>query len=136
MRYPCIRLSLLILPTMFVGCNGVNDGRHAIKGRVLFQGKPLDQGLIEFHPVNGPPGPAAGSMIKNGRFTIPHDQGLTDGLYKVVIRSAKPVALYTLPPTASAKERERIADQYNNHTVLMVQVTPGSGTCSFDFEVD
>jgi hypothetical protein len=86
--------------------------------------------------MNGPPGLAAGSMIRNGRFRIPHDQGLTDGVYKVVIRSAKPVALYTLPPTALAKDRERIAQRYNDQTELTVEVTPGSETCSFDFQVD
>ena len=136
MRHPSIRLSLLVFPTLLVACNGASDGRHAIKGRVLFEGKPLDQGLIEFHPVNGPPGPAAGSMVTTGRFAIPREQGLIVGVYKVVIRSAEPVALYTLPPMAPARKRERIAARYNDQSELTAEVTPGIGTCSFEFKVD
>jgi hypothetical protein len=136
MRHPSISLRLLVFSTLLVACNGPSDGRHAIKGQVLFQGKPLDQGLIEFHPVNGPPGPAAGGMIRAGRFAIPREQGLPVGVYKVVIRSAEPVPLYTLPPMTLASNRERIAARYNDYTELTAEVTPRSGTCSFEFKVD
>ena len=135
MHHASIRLVVLVVPALLVACNGPSDGRRAIKGRILFKGQPLDQGLIEFHAVNGPPGLAAGSMIRAGRFTIPQEQGLKAGLYKVVIRSAEAVPLYTLP-TAPARNRERIAARYNDRTELTAEVTPGSGTCTFDFKVD
>jgi hypothetical protein len=136
MRHAAIRLSFLVFSTLLAACNGASGGRHAITGRVLFQGQPLDQGLIEFHPVHGPPGPAAGCMVRAGRFTIPQEQGLIVGVYKVVIRSAEPVPLYTLPPNAPARNRERIAARYNDQTELTAEVTSESGTCSFEFQVD
>jgi hypothetical protein len=73
-------------------------------------------------------------MVTAGRFAIPREQGLTAGVYKVVIRSKEPIPVFTLPPPG--KNLERIGERYNERSELTVEVTPGSGVCSFEFKVE
>ena len=71
--------SLAVVLLTLAGCGG-GDGldRHRVKGTVTFQGKPLDQGSIEFSPADGQ-GTISGGSITNGHYDLPADHGLEPG---------------------------------------------------------
>ncbi|MES2788039.1 MAG: carboxypeptidase-like regulatory domain-containing protein [Planctomycetota bacterium] len=81
-----LRRSLLVVAFVFVcGCGGKDPyERHAISGIVSLDGEPLATGNITFFPeASG--AVATGGTIQDGEFTIPKDQGLPTGKYKVSI---------------------------------------------------
>lgn len=125
-----------LLVAALAGCGDDSKGRRAVQGVVQFRGEPLDQGAIEFSPVGGPPGPAAGTMIRNGEFAIPAPQGLVPGSYRVSISSPKPGPPVQANPYAPFQSVERIAAKYNADSKLTVEVIAGRGPCTFSFNVE
>ncbi|MDR1052580.1 MAG: hypothetical protein LBL39_00230 [Planctomycetaceae bacterium] len=82
---------LLLLPIL-TGCGGNNpQGRVPVRGEVNLDGKPLEQGDILFSSVEGmTPAVATGSLIKNGKFSLPAEHGLIpDQTYSVQFRSVE-----------------------------------------------
>ncbi|MDR0705477.1 MAG: hypothetical protein LBF88_10885 [Planctomycetaceae bacterium] len=91
MRY--LIFTLLLLPIV-AGCSNNNpQGRVAVRGEVTLDGKPLEQGSILFSSVAGTtPMVAAGSLIKNGKFSLPAEKGLIpDQTYSVQFRSVEEI---------------------------------------------
>jgi hypothetical protein len=91
MRYSIFALLLL---TIVIGCNYNNpQGRVAVRGEVTFDGKPLEQGSILFSSVAGTtPMVATGSLITNGKFSLPAEKGLIpDQTYSVRFRSVEEI---------------------------------------------
>jgi hypothetical protein len=121
-------------PLLLVGCS--NDPRLAVSGTVRFNGQPLDQGRIEFHPP-GAKGNQSGAPIQDGRYRIPQANGLAPGTYEVKIfsydtKGAKVAG--DMPGEPGKGFKERIARKYNLATELRADVKPGNTT--FDFSVD
>ena len=73
------RLSRLIWILILVTVPACRDDdglrRVEVRGRVIYQGAPVQRGLITFRPANGSKGPAAGTGIVDGRFLIPAEKG-------------------------------------------------------------
>jgi hypothetical protein len=85
-----IILSLLILS----GCNNNNpQGRVAVRGEVIFDGKPLEQGDILFSSIaETTPKIVTGSPIRNGKFSMPAEHGLIpEQTYRVQFRSVEEI---------------------------------------------
>jgi hypothetical protein len=81
---------VLFVLTSFVGCNYNNpQGRVAIRGNVILDGKPLEQGEILFSSLSGEtPSVTSGASIKNGTFSLPVEHGLIpEQKYSVQFRS-------------------------------------------------
>jgi hypothetical protein len=118
------------------GCNTKSPtGRYTVSGAVTFQGKPLEQGTIEFAPEGG--GAASGTVITGGAYTVPERQGLRPGSYQVRIYSSDTAASEPAPefpgqPTRVAKER--IPAQYNSKSTLTAKVQEG-GSNQFNFDI-
>ncbi|HEY4233793.1 MAG TPA: hypothetical protein VGM76_10225 [Lacipirellulaceae bacterium] len=105
------RLSRLIWITVLVlapACRDDNGlGRVEVRGRVTYQGAPLQRGLITFRPASGSRGPAAGTGIVDGKFLIPAEQGPIAGPHEVevkivivdndLVKSGEPVLLKRSP---------------------------------------
>jgi hypothetical protein len=82
-------LIFLLFP-IFIGCSNNNpQGRVAVRGEVMFDDKPLEQGNISFASIAGTtPMVATGSPIKNGKFSLSAEKGLIpDQTYSVQFRS-------------------------------------------------
>jgi hypothetical protein len=84
------RLSRLIWITVFVAVPACrNDdglGRIEVRGRVSYQGAPIQRGLITFRPASGLKGPVAGTVIIDGKFSIPAEKGPIAGPHEVEVK--------------------------------------------------
>jgi hypothetical protein len=122
------------------GCSK-GPGRLKVSGTVLFKGRPLDQGRIEFEPAA--PGVTffGGAPIEAGAFTIPATLGLTPGKYKVRVYSTDrvlPAGSAPPPPPGSPGmpvPTERVAARYNTETTLTADVLPDVDNV-FEFKVE
>ncbi len=80
MRLPgSFLVGVLCVLGLLAGCGGDNPlGRKALSGVVNLDGAPLEQGSIEFHPLEST-GVQSGALIRAGRYSIPAPQGATVG---------------------------------------------------------
>ena len=86
------------------GCGGGDDlARVAISGSVTISGEPVPNGVVRFAPVEGTNGPMASSMITDGRYQVPRDQGPVAGNYEARVHA------YDDPNTATPPSAARPA---------------------------
>ena len=79
----------ILSTTSFLGC-GAQDGpvRYKLDGSItLSDGKPAPAGEISFEPDSaaGNSGPGSMGQIKEGKYSLPKDQGVVGGKYVVTI---------------------------------------------------
>jgi hypothetical protein len=114
------------------GCGPERVGQ-VVTGTVTFQGKPLDQGSIQFQPAEGQ-STFSGSSIDNGNYRLPPEFGLAPGKYTVRINSSEG----SVPTNSTDVEvgvfTERIPAKYNSESTLSAEVKEGEDN-KFDFEI-
>ena len=127
--------------TSLAGC-GSQGGRQPVTGAVSYQGKPLNGAMVAFivadDSLGRPAGQVAGAVIKDGRFTIPAEQGLEPGVYRVSISAPGGPAVQTPEEKkagASARATELLPEKYNQATTLTAEVK-ASGSNHFDFKLE
>jgi hypothetical protein len=137
------RRLLLVVALLLVagGCGDSAGGRQEISGTVTLRGQPLDEGVIEFHPLDDPspgqPVTKSGAMINDGKYLIPKAHGLVPGKYRVVISSGEkkgPRLGAGDPGPKSIFSKERIPPDYNLKTKQVVEVKRG-GRNKFDYVI-
>lgn len=100
------------------------EQRHAVAGRVTWQGQPLDNGIISLRPLADQPF-ESGAVILQGRFDIPHLKGLTPGKYLVRIHASAPDPKYP-PPAAGERDMrpgiEVLPSRYNSDSELTAEI--------------
>ena len=80
-------LLLLSLLVAFSGCGPKSDlQKVVVSGKVTFEGQPVGNGQIEFHPMKGTRGPVSGAPIKDGEYRAHAKGGVPVGLQKVKIK--------------------------------------------------
>ncbi len=75
-----------MLVSSIAGCGSGGLG-VAVSGKVSLDGQPIQDGTIQFVPIEGTQGPTAGGTIKEGAYSIPRDGGPVPGKYRVEISS-------------------------------------------------
>jgi hypothetical protein len=127
-------LSICLTVALIAGCGEENAG-SAITGQVLFQGKPLNRGTIEFSPAAGQPTMSGGEIV-DGHYAIPAEKGLQPGMYDVRISSVQGGAAPSneLPGEPPSPPKELIPPEYNTKTKLTAEVKE-SGDNKFDFTI-
>jgi hypothetical protein len=137
MRSACgVRPALLVL-LVWTGCDGPTDDlpREPVWGSVRFEGKPVETGVIQFHPSSGPGQTQAGAVIRGGSYSIPRQEGPVPGSYRVVISSAVGAAAPAGPPGRELPPpKESIPARYNTKSGLTAEVKKG-GDNQFDFDL-
>jgi len=105
-RISCFVLRALIAPAFCAslavcGCTQEDgSGRYALEGAVtLANGQPVPAGEIGFEPdsASGNSGPASLCQIKDGKYSLPKDQGIIGGKYIVNIIPFDGVAIPESP---------------------------------------
>jgi hypothetical protein len=133
-----IRMAMLLMVLACLGCGAGNPlDLQAVSGSVTLDGKPLEQGSIQFVPQDNAAGLLSGALITAGTYSIPQDKGLPPGKYTVRISSAaadRSSSASSGPPGAESRvpAKERIPARYNSQSQLAAEVT-AEGDNTFDF---
>ena len=135
---PCAPLLCLICAAVFLGCGPGNPlGRKALSGVVTLDGAPLDNGTIEFHPLEG--GVQSGGLVHAGHYSISADKGATPGKYRVQISDT-----YETPPLPPGHMpgddpppafKSKIPPQWNSKSNHEIEIKK-EGPFQFNFHID
>ena len=121
------------------GCSDSN--RAEVYGTVTLDGKPVEQGVINFFPTDGNKGPSAGSTIEGGRYEIAAEKGVAVGTNRVSINSKQKTGrkIARFGHAGDADEQavwDELADvvppQYNVESTLVFDVQPGRSELNID----
>jgi len=137
---PRVVRKFLLLAVVLVACAGCRGrlDKSAVKGTVKFKkGELIDQGMIEFSPVDTKSGNQSGARVSVGTYEIPQDKGLRPGKYIVRISAPSGLLSGQGAPGSGKMElpKERVSEKYNAKSKLEVEVKSES-LQTFDFEVD
>lgn len=136
-------ISGLLVLVFMTGCGGSTGlERSSVHGKVTFDGKPLEKGLIAFLPTGDTKGPSSGAEIKNGEFSIPKETGPTPGPHRVEITATKAVGRIEVQGVAGvtgglsgAQTADNmvmfIPEQYNTKSTLTYTVKSGDNKEDF-----
>ncbi|HJZ57633.1 MAG TPA: hypothetical protein VKE74_21880 [Gemmataceae bacterium] len=119
------------------GCGDALN-RQEVTGEVTLRGQPVEDGIIQFAPLDGQP-TGDGAQIVNGKYRIPKEKGLSPGKYKVTIyagdgRSGTGNASPDSPYAGTKPGQERIPAEYNKNSNVVKEVT-ANGPNKFDFPI-
>jgi hypothetical protein len=133
MRYIVLlyRLSVLgiFLSCLFlVGCG--KSGHAQVSGTVTLDGKPVNKGVVTFHPLNQQGAVASGTIDTSGRFTLQvgEEHFVPVGEYEITVLATEP-----LPETSPGEEpglRDLTPAKYKDTSTsgLRKQLTTGTNT--------
>jgi hypothetical protein len=131
----------LALGLMTFGCSRSKDDlpREPVAGTVTMDGQPLPEAVIQFYPTGDAKTTGANAQIKDGQFSIPREDGLVPGTYKVSISHAElQAALFKGKKSDSPRSKrlgpELIPARYNSKSELTAEIKPG-GTEDLKFEL-
>jgi hypothetical protein len=138
----------LILALAAIGCSRSRDDlpREPVAGTVTMDGKPLPEGTIQFYPTGDASKTALvgeNAEIKEGGFSIPREDGLIPGTYKVSISHAElkeakpkvktpPLTNTSIPSRTKELGPELIPARYNTKSELKAEI-PRGGTKDLKF---
>jgi len=131
-------VAAVLLTLTLVGCGASDDlPREGVSGTVTLNDKPLASGFITFMPAASEV-TQGGGIIQEGKYSIPRDQGLVPGNYKVLITSSgggsekQTDHLTDMPGMPPVPAKEAIPAQYNAKSTLTAEVKAG-GENVFNF---
>ncbi len=112
--------------------------RQEITGEVTLKGQPVEDGVIQFAPLDGQP-TGDGAQIVKGKYRIPKAKGLSPGKYRVAIYAGNGTtgegdASPDSPNAGRAVARERVPPEFNEKSTLIKEVTK-DGPNKFDFAI-
>jgi hypothetical protein len=128
---PCLAYGLLsvVFGLLLLGCGG--DGRVTVKGTVRVNGKPAEEGTINFAPMDGQ-GPSTGGKIDKGTYLLDGKAAVPPGKKRVSITPVQKTgrripAGSPFPPGTMVDEVMNFPDleELNKNLLLNVDVVPG-----------
>jgi hypothetical protein len=122
-----------------LGCADSGPPTAEVSGTVRLDGRLVDEGSIQFIPVEGTKGPSAGDIIRDGQYHIPREKGVIVGTNRVELRAFKRTARKIQDPTAppGVKTEARVQafpPEFNDRSTLVREIRAGSN--EIDFDVD
>ncbi len=136
-----IRMVILVFLIAAFGSAGCGSGSGVqlteVRGKVTFNGEPIESGQITFTPTAGTSSGAAAGEIKNGEYSIPASEGPMVGTHSVSIRASRktgkqvPAAMPAPEGTMIDVTEEYIPYNYNFQTELKAELTAGENTKDF-----
>ena len=125
----CLLISLLPL----LGCGG-DKNLSCVSGEVVFDGKPVQTGLIVFELTEGNV-PPPGVLIKNGKYEVTAERKLAPGSYLVRITapdlSKSDLSVPTGPNDPAPQAFSLLPLTWNIQSQLKVELKPGNNTAHF-----
>jgi hypothetical protein len=132
-----VAIATVLTVSLIGGCGGDPLGRHGISGTVTLDGAPLAKGNLSLQPAEQQP-TSSGAVILEGKYSIPREQGLVAGKYRVSINAASRGGAElseTAPPgEPPPPPKELIPPDWNTASEQFIEVKK-EGPFVFDFEV-
>ena len=113
------------------GCGG--PVRRAVAGSVTLDGRPLDEAVILFVPLDAG-GRKTGGPIAGGRYEMGSDVGLLPGRYRVEIADDPPIDSAMRPGQIRPQPRRNVPVVYSTSSPLAIEATAG-GAATFNFDL-
>jgi hypothetical protein len=113
------------------GCGGPTA--PSLKGKVTLDGAPVTSGNIMFLPEDSEDRKAA-AAIADGNYTIPAEEGLKPGKYRVEVSWRKPTGRKMPsadPGIAMDETKEVIPAKYNTESTLTAELSAGQAEKDF-----
>jgi hypothetical protein len=120
------------------GCGKNGPRRAAASGRVTLEGQPIEEGVIQFLPIEGTAGPEAGGVIANGQYDIAQQHGPFVGKARVELRASKKTGRKIQDPTGRSgtltdEYKEMFPPDCNTNSSLVREIKDGLN--KLDFEI-
>lgn len=133
----CCAVMFLLLPS----CARSGLERAEVSGTVTLNGVEIEEGSIQFIPVEGNTGPAAGGIIRNGKYHIDRANGVAVGKNRVELRafgpSGKKIQDPTAPPGVFTDSRIQVfPPEFNDNSTVVKEIQPGSNAIDFPIRTD
>jgi hypothetical protein len=136
----CCVLLFLPLAGFLGGCGPKGGTLNEVTGTVLFDNQPLEDGIIDFEPLDSQ-GSKQGASIVKGEYKIPKTKGLMAGRYKVSILAGDGMSGSGNAGAAPGKAKtggspgvERAPPEYNTNSKQIVEIKDSEPN-KFDFSV-
>ncbi|NOY41117.1 MAG: hypothetical protein GXP26_04685 [Planctomycetes bacterium] len=131
-----------ILPiglALLSGCGDPGLEKVVVTGKVSYQGKPVQDGMLRFVPIEGTKGPVSGAIIKDGTYTAKAIGGVPLGKLRVEIRGFRKhdgVPQGEGPDVAvrPGGREQYLPKKYNHQSELTVTID-STGQQTRDFEL-
>jgi hypothetical protein len=138
-----LSVGLIVLATAVaaIGCSNSYGGRKEITGMVKLVGEPIQDGTINFKPLDKNIDTQQGAQIKNGEYKIPGKQGLKPGKYNVSISAGDDKTSIAAPleegagpgPSRNFMAVDRVPPEWNIQSTKEVEVkADGKNELNFD----
>ena len=123
----------------FFGCADSGPATAEVSGTVLLDGRPIEEGSIQFIPVGGSRGPGSGGIIQDGQYRIPRQKGVVVGTNRVELRAFKNAGTKIQDPTAPPGVRtearvQAFPPEFNDRSTVVKEIRAGSNTIDFDVD--
>ena len=120
---------------------GCTKSASTLEGRVRLKNEDIQYGSMRFmissdQPTD-PDNPNVGARIVAGKYTVPADQNLKPGRYRVGIRAGKATGRKVKDPESGAmvdEFKECLPAKYNTDTKLTAEIKSGANTIDFNLE--
>jgi hypothetical protein len=115
------------------GCSGGSPA--SLKGKVSYDGQPVDNGGILFLPADESSGVKLAAAIENGEYVIPAERGAVPGVYRVEIRWSKKTGkqIPSADPGMTVEEtKEALPAQFNTNSTLSREIKAGENMLDFE----
>jgi hypothetical protein len=132
-------VSWLMFAGLLLGCSASGPPRAAVSGTVKLNGQPVEEGSIQFIPVEGTTGPGVGGIIKNGQYQIPQAKGVMVGKNRVELRAIKKTGKKVQDPTKpqgilTDERGQAFPPEYNDDSTLVRDIKAEDNIVNFDIE--
>lgn len=104
-----------------------------VYGTVSLAGKPIDEGKIFFHPIEGTPGGAMNASINGGKYEVQGKGGVAIGRHRIEIRGFKPGKPLENGEVGAAEQY--VPDKYNRQSELIKEVPMGKERVELNFDL-
>lgn len=105
-----------------VGCGKQSDiSKVIVKGSVTYDGQPISNGEIRFHPTGDTRGPLSGGTIQEGTYIAEGRGGVPIGSHRVEILAYRPLKTSRSGAEGGPVE-QYLPRQYNSNTTLVVTI--------------
>jgi hypothetical protein len=123
----------------FLGCADSGPPTAEVSGTVRLDGRLIEEGSIQFIPVEGSRGPSAGGVIQDGKYHIPRKKGVTVGTNRVELRAFKKAGTRiqdpTAPPGVQTEGRvQAFPPEFNDRSTVVKEIRAGGNAIDFDVE--